>query len=185
MTEEVLKDAEERMKHSLDAFRRELAGVRAGRATPALLEKVRVDYYGTPTPIQQLATIHIPEPRLIVIQPWDKSQIGAIERAIQKSDLGLQPTSDGQVIRLALPQLTEQRRQELVKLVRNLAESARVAVRNIRRESNDTLKELAKEGEISEDEARAAQDRVQKLTDRFIAQIAEFLEAKEKEIMEV
>lgn len=185
MIEDVLKDAEERMKQSLDAFRRELAGIRAGRATPALLEKVRVDYYGTPTPINQMATINIPEPRLIVIQPWDKSQIGAIERAIQKSDLGLQPNSDGQVIRLVVPQLTEERRQELVKAVRNLAESARVAVRNIRRESNDTLKELAKEGEVSEDEARAGQDQVQKLTDRFIAQIGELLEAKEKEIMEV
>lgn len=181
----VLDDAEDRMRHSLDALRRELASVRAGRANPALLDKLRVEYYGTPVPINQVATVTIPEPRLIVIQPWDKSQTQAIERAIQKSDLGITPSSDGQVIRLALPQLTEQRRQELVKSVRNLAEAARVAVRNIRRDGNDMIKELSHDGDVSEDEARHGQDAIQKLTDRYIGEIGRLLAEKEAEITEV
>lgn len=185
MLDDVLKDAEERMAKAVEAVRRELAGLRAGRATPALLEKVRVDYYGTPTPVTQLATITVPEPRLLVIQPWDRSTLGAIERAIAKSELGLTPSSDGQVIRIALPQLTEERRQELVRAARKKAEEGRVAVRNVRREVNDLVRELQKQGEISEDEARRGQERVQKLTDRYVEAVDDVLAAKEREILEV
>jgi ribosome recycling factor len=182
---DVLADAESRMNKAVAALRHSLQGLRAGRATPALVEKVRVDYYGTPTPINQLATLSVPEPRLLVIQPWDKSMVGAIERAILKSDIGLTPTSDGTVIRLVVPQLTEQRRQELVRSVRKLGEEERVAVRNIRREAREMIEELVKAGEVSEDEARRGQEELQKLTDRMIDLIGQVLDAKEKEIMEV
>lgn len=185
MVNDVLKDGEERMKRSLEAFRRELASVRAGRASPGLLDKIAVDYYGTPTPINQMATISVPEPRLLVIQPWDRNAIGNIEKAIVKSDLGIAPVSDGSVIRLTLPQLTEERRQELVRQVRRKAEEERVAIRNLRREAIDLLRELEKEGQVSEDEARRAQEQVQKLTDRFVAEVDAALAAKEKEITEV
>ncbi|ADU51119.1 ribosome recycling factor [Thermaerobacter marianensis DSM 12885] len=184
MIEDVLRQARERMEARVENFRRELAAVRAGRATPALLEKIRVDYYGTPTPIHQLATITAPEPRMLVVQPWDKSVMGEIEKAIAKSDLGVNPSSDGQVIRIVLPPLTEETRNELVKRVRKMAEEERVAVRNVRRQANDDLKELEDQG-FSEDEIRRAQEKVQELTDRTIARIDELLAAKEKEIREV
>lgn len=185
MWQELLKDTRQRMQQAKSALERELSGIRAGRATPALLEKIRVDYYGVPTPLQQMATIQVPEPRLLVIQPWDKSQIPAIEKAIQKSDLGLSPVTEGGVIRLAIPPLTQERRQELVKSVRHLAEQARVAVRNIRRDANDKVRELIKEGSVSEDEGKRAQEEIQKLVDSTIAEIDRLLEEKEKEILEV
>ncbi len=173
------------MKKTVEVFRRELASVRTGRASPALLDKVMVDYYGTPMPVNQLATISVPEARLLVIQPWDKSSLPNIERAILKSDLGINPVSDGNVIRLVIPQLTEERRQELVKLVRKKAEEERVAIRNIRREANEMIKDLESESEISQDEARRALDRVQALTNEYIARIDQLLKKKEEEIMEV
>jgi len=182
---EVLDDTEERMKKTVEFFRKDLATLRAGRATPALVEKIMVDYYGTPTPIQQLASISVPEPRLLVVQPWDKTQVAAVEKAIAKSDLGIHPQSDGNVIRLVIPQLTEERRNELVKLIRKKAEEERVVLRNLRREANDLLKEAAKEGEISEDERDRALGEVQKLTDRYVAEVDKVLKAKEKELMEV
>ncbi|HIE13319.1 MAG TPA: ribosome recycling factor [Desulfotomaculum sp.] len=173
------------MKKAVEHLRKDLSTVRTGRATPALLERITVDYYGTPTPVNQVATINVPEPRLLVIQPWDKSVISNIERAIMKSDLGVNPVSDGSVIRLALPQLTQERRQELVRLVRKKAEEGRVAVRNIRRDANDELKARQKEGGFSEDELKRMQGEVQKLTDKYIKEIDHVLSAKEKEIMEV
>lgn len=185
MVKEILKETEEKMKKTVEAFRRDLQGLRAGRATPALLEKVTVDYYGSQTPINQMANISVPEPRMLVIQPWDKTAAPKIEKAILKSDLGLTPTSDGAVIRLVIPQLTQERRTELVKTVKKKAEEERVAVRNIRRESNEMIKELEDDGQITEDESRRTQDEIQKLTDKYIKEIDHVLSVKEKEIMEV
>ncbi len=185
MLEEILDDARERMQKTIELFRRELSTLRAGRATPSLLDKIRVEYYGVPTPINQLASIGVPEPRLLVVQPWDKSVIPAVEKAILRSDLGITPASDGNLIRLVVPQLTQERRQELVRVVRKKAEDERVAIRSIRREANDLIKDLQKAGEVSEDEARRGTDEVQKLTDRHIKEIDALLAAKEKEVMEV
>ncbi|MEW6522171.1 MAG: ribosome recycling factor [Bacillota bacterium] len=185
MVKDILAEAESRMEKTIDGFRRELAGLRAGRATPSLLDKVRVEYYGVPTPVNQMASIGVPEPRLLVLQPWDKSAIPAIEKAIMKSDLGITPVSDGNLIRLTIPQLTQERRQELVKVVRKKAEEERVAIRNIRRDANDMVKELQKDGDISEDEARRANDDIQKLTDKYIKTVDSVMGAKEKEIMEI
>ncbi len=185
MIKELLADADERMGKAVASLRHNLQGLRAGRANPGILEKVRVDYYGTPTPINQLATISVPEARLLVIQPWDKSVIGTVEKAILKSDIGLTPSSDGTVIRLPIPQLTEQRRQELVRTARRMGEEERVAIRNIRREIREMMEEAAKEGEVSEDEARRGQEDLQKLTDRMIEQVGQILDAKDREIMEV
>ncbi|WP_443082229.1 ribosome recycling factor [Thermodesulfitimonas autotrophica] len=182
---ELVTQAEDLMKKAVEHLRKELLAVRTSRATPALLDKVMVNYYGTPTPVNQLATISVPEPRLLLVQPWDKSVLGEIERAIMKSDLGLTPMNDGTVIRLVLPQLTQERRQELVKVVRKKAEEGRVAVRNIRREINEDLKSKQKEGGFSEDELKRLQGEVQKLTDKYIKEIDDLLAAKEKEIMEV
>lgn len=182
---ELVASAEESMKKAVEHLKRELITIRTGRATPALLDKVMVNYYGNPTPVNQLATINVPEPRLLVIQPWDRSVLSEIERAIMKSDLGINPVNDGAVIRLVLPQLTQERRQELVRLVRKKAEEERVAVRNIRRDTNDELKKLQKEGGFSEDELKRFQGEVQKLTDKYIKEIDNVLAAKEKEIMEV
>lgn len=182
---DLMKQAEERMNKSLQALKKEFASVRAGRATPGLLDKVTVEYYGTSMPIHQLASITAPEPRLLVIQPWDKGALAEIEKAILKSDLGLTPTNDGQVIRLAIPQLTQERRQELARMVRRLAEESRVAIRNIRREANDEIRKSEKDGSVSEDEGRRLQERIQGLTDRFIEEIDRLLAAKEKEITEV
>ena len=185
MIKEILKDTEDQMKKTVEAFRRELASVRAGRANPALLEKVIVQYYGVPTPINQLATIAVPEPRLLVIQPWDKTQLGNIEKAIMKSDLGIMPTSDSNVIRLAIPQLTQERRHEIVKNVRKKAEEARVVVRNHRRDGNELLESLEDDKEISQDEYHRALEEVQKVTDKYVKELERVLELKEKEIMEV
>ncbi|MCR4398949.1 MAG: ribosome recycling factor [Firmicutes bacterium] len=185
MVKQVLREAEDKMKRAVEAFRRELAGLRAGRATPALLDRVLVDYYGNPTPVNQVGTVTVPEPRLLVIQPWDKSMIGAISKAIMKSDIGMTPVADSNVIRLVVPQLTKERRAELVKGVRKKAEEERVGIRNIRREAIQELKALEKAGEISEDDSRRGQDEVQKVHDRYMKEIDHVVEAKEKEIMEV
>jgi len=179
------KEAEQRMQKAVEILRRDFASLRTGRASPALLEKVMVDYYGTPTPVNQLGNIGVPEPRLLVIQPWDKTMIPAIEKAILKSDLGVTPASDGNVIRIAIPQLTQERRKELAKIIKKKAEEAKVAVRNIRRDVNDQLKAQEKKGEITEDDLRRQQDTLQKLTDQYIKAIDKVLEAKEKEIMEI
>jgi len=184
MIRETLNQAEERMQKVVEFFRQELATLRAGRASPALVERIRVDYYGTPTPLNQLASISVPEPRLLVIQPWDKNALGDIERALLKSELGITPNNDGNVIRLTIPQLTEERRNELIRLVRKKAEEQRVAVRNIRRDANDELKKLHHEGEITEDEYHRALEDVQKLTNRYIEQIDQLLAGKETEIRE-
>ncbi|MGB9779328.1 ribosome recycling factor [Caldanaerobacter sp.] len=180
-----LKDSEERMKKTLNILKSELATIRAGRANPALLDRITVNYYGTPTPLNRLATITAPEPRVLIVQPWDVSQIGEIEKAIQKSDLGINPVSDGKVLRLVLPELTEERRKELVKLVHKKAEEAKIAVRQIRRDANDLVKKMEKDGEISEDERKRREEEIQKLTDKYIKEIDKVVEAKEKEIMEI
>lgn len=185
MTKEVIKDAEERMKKAVDVYRQDLAGMRAGRATPALLDKIRVDAYGSPVPVNNVATIEVPDPRTLVIKPWDRSLIKAIEKAINASDLGLNPNNDGVVIRLNIPQMTEERRKDLVKVVHKRTEEQRVAIRNIRRDANDQIKKLEKEKTISEDESKRAQDEVQKLTDKYIKESEQIMAAKEKEIMEV
>ncbi len=169
----------------MESFRRELASVRTGRASVGLLEGITVEYYGAPTPLKQVAALSVPESRLIVIQPWEPRLIADIERAIMKSDLGLTPTNDGKVIRVPVPPLTEERRKELVRLVRKKAEEARVAVRNIRRDVNETLKRMEKQEHISQDETKRALEEVQKLTDEYIKKIDEILQRKEKEIMEV
>jgi ribosome recycling factor len=182
---DLLAEAENRMEKVIENMVREYATLRAGRANPALLDKVMVDYYGSLTPVNQTANISCPEPRLIVIQPWDKNNIAAIERAIMKSDLGITPASDGVVIRLAVPQLTEERRRELVKLCAKRAEEGKVAVRNVRRDVNEDIKELEKSKEASEDESKKALDDTQKLTDKFVKRIDEILQKKETEIMEV
>ncbi len=185
MIREIVQEAEEKMNKTVDVLKKDFASLRAGRATPALLDKIQVDYYGALTPVNQMANINVPEARLLVIQPWDKSTIPAIEKAILKSDLGLHPSSDGNVIRIGIPQLTEERRKELVKVVRKKAEEARVAIRNVRRDVNDMIKELEKEHEVSEDESKRALDEVQKVTDKFIKKVDEVMNTKEKEIMEV
>ncbi|RLA82335.1 MAG: ribosome recycling factor [Deltaproteobacteria bacterium] len=184
MVEQVLKDCRERMKKTLSVLERDLGKVRAGRASPALLEGIKVEYYGVPTPINQVATISIPESRLIVIQPWDKSIIGEIEKALLKSDLGLTPQSDGKVIRLNIPRLSEERRRELVKLVRKMAEESKVALRNIRRDAIEELRKLEKEKQISQDDLRHYQNEVQKITDQYVEKVDKLVQAKEKEIME-
>ena len=185
MLDEIYVDVEEKMKKVVAAFQRELVTLRAGRATPSLLDRIEVEYYGTPTPLNQIAGVSAPESRLLVIQPWDKNAIGDIEKAILKSDLGLTPTNDGSVIRLAIPQLTEERRKELVKFVRKKAEDSKVSIRNIRRDGNDEVKKLEKTSDISEDERRRGQDDIQELTDEKIKEIDEILENKEKEMLEV
>lgn len=185
MSKEVIKNTEDRMKKSVESFRKELATVRAGRANPSILDKVHVEYYGMLTPLNQLATIAVPEPRLLTIQPFDKSTLSDVERAIQKADLGLSPSNDGNIIRIAIPPLTEERRRELVKVVGKFTEEAKVAVRNVRRDANDELKKLEKDGELTEDELRRAQDDVQKLTDNMVKSIDQIAKEKEEEIMEV
>ena len=176
---------EQKMRDGVEATRREFASIRTGRANPALLDRVTAEAYGDVYPLNQLATISVPEPRLLVIQPWDRKLVPNIERAIQKSDLALTPASDGTVIRISIPTLTEERRRDLVKIARKIAEEMRVAVRNVRREANESLRTKEKSKEITEDELKRGQERIQKLTDRFIAEIDALLEAKEAEIMEV
>lgn len=173
------------MQKTIDSLKREFASVRAGRASPALLERVMVDYFGTPTPLNQLAQISVPEPRLLVVQPWDRSIVADVERALLKADLGMTPTSDGQVLRLVLPQLTEERRRDLVRQVHRKAEDERVAIRNLRREAMDHVHKQKKDGEISEDEASRAEEDIQKVTDQRIREIDQAVAMKEKEILEV
>ena len=185
MPQAILKQTKEKMSKAIQSFSRELASIRAGRASASLLDKVTVDYYGAPTPINQLAGISTPEARLLVIQPYDKTVTGDIEKAILKSDLGLSPSTDGTVIRLAIPALTEERRKELVKLVKKEAEEAKVGIRNIRRDANDELKKLEKKGGITEDDLRSYSEDVQKMTDSSIAEIDSIAQGKEKEVMEV
>lgn len=182
---EITSNIEEKMHKSVEALRIDLASLRAGRATPALLEKVMVEYYGTPTPVTQVASVSVPEPRMIVIQPWEKNLIKEIEKAIMKSDLGLNPNSDGVCIRLNLPQLTEERRKDLVKVVHKKAEDFRVVVRNLRREANDAVKKAEKAKEITEDEAKKGTDDVQKITDKIMKEIDVVAANKEKEVMEI
>jgi len=185
MIKEIIKDSEERMKKVIEITKKEFMSVRTGKASPALLDKVSVDYYGTPTPVTQLANVSTPEPRLIIIQPWDKSALAEIERAILKSDLGITPSNDGSVIRLAIPPLTEERRKELAKSTKKEGEEKKVAVRNIRRDANEHLKKIEKEGSISADENKKAQEEIQKITDKYVKEIDQVVANKEKEIMEV
>ena len=185
MVDEIISETRQSMAKAVDAFQHEMGTVRTGRANTALLDNIRAEYYGTQVPLNQVATIGVPEPRLIVLQPWDKSAIPAIEKAIQTSNLGLTPSSDGTVIRLPIPHLTEERRTELVRVVRQMAEDSKVSVRNARRDANELLKDGQKEGEIPEDDSRKGQDQVQKLTDDFVEEIDKLLARKEEEIMEV
>jgi ribosome recycling factor len=183
--EDLLKDARERMDKSVDAIRGEMASVRTGRASPALLDRVNVDYYGAQTPLKQLATISAPEPRLLSVQPYDRNSIKAIEKAILESDVGLTPNNDGQLIRLAVPELTEERRKQMVKVVHGIAEEGRVAVRNIRRDCMHDLRELKSEGEVGSDDEHRAEQELQKLTDDKIAELDALMKNKEAEILEV
>lgn len=183
--EGILQHNEACMRHAEEALDHDLGAIRTGRASPALLDRVRVEYYGTPTPLPQLASISTPEPRLIVIQPWDRTVVGAIEKAILKSDLGLTPVSDGNVVRLPIPPLTEERRKDLVKLIRRRIEEGRVAIRNCRRDSIEDFKKLVREKKISEDESRRGQERVQKATDTAIAEVERAGQRKEQEVLEV
>jgi len=185
LIDDFLGDATQRMDKSVDATHDHFNSVRTGRATPALLDRITIDYYGTPTPLKNLATISAPEPRMLTIHPFDPSSIKQIEKAIQESDLGLQPSNDGKLIRLPIPQLTEERRKEYVKVVRSMAEEGRVAVRNVRRDVMRHLEDLVKKGDVGDDEERAAESKVQKLTDEHTAKIDDLLKRKEAEIMEV
>ena len=185
MIENFIGDAQGRMNKSVEATHDHFNSVRTGRAAPALLDRITIDYYGTPTPLKNLATISAPEPRLLSIQPFDPSSVKAVEKAIMESDLGLTPSNDGKLIRLPIPQLTEERRKELVKLVRHMAEEGRVALRNVRRDAIKHLEELVKDGAVGDDEERAAEARVQKVTDEHVAKIDDLLKRKEAEIMEV
>jgi ribosome recycling factor len=183
--DDLTQDAGRRMDRSVEATHTEFNTVRTGRASPALLDRINVDYYGQPTPLKQLATISAPEPRLLTVQPFDPGSLKAIEKAIQESDLGLTPANDGKIIRLPIPQLTEERRKELVKVVRGMAEEGRVAVRNVRRDAIHHLKQLVDDGDIGADEERRSEELVQKVTDEHVSKIDDLLKHKEAEIMEV
>src|SRR5215472_6350299 len=183
--QDVVKDLEARMQAAIDLLGREFSGVRTGRANTALLDAVRVEAYGTHTPINQMASVSVPDPKTLLIQPWDTTQIATIEKAILKSDLGLTPSSDGKVVRLTMPTLTEERRKQLAKTVGKLAEEARVSIRNIRRDANDRLKVLAKDKKASQDEERRGHDQIQKTTDKFIARVDEVTKKKEQEILAI
>jgi ribosome recycling factor len=185
MIDDVLLDAEDRMIKTIDALKRELSGIRTGRAAPGLIERLEVDYYGTATPLNQISGISAPEARLLVVQPWDRGAVGAIEKAIRSSDLGLNPTNDGQLIRIAIPALTEERRKSLVKVVRNKVEESRIALRNIRRDGVSQIKELLKEKEIGEDDEHRGAQQIQDLTDRYIGEADKIGKQKEDEVLEV
>ncbi|WP_312097929.1 ribosome recycling factor [Niallia sp.] len=185
MPKQVIANTKEKMNKAIQSYSRELASIRAGRANASLLDRITVDYYGAPTPINQIAGISVPEARLLVIQPYDKTILGDIEKAILKSDIGLNPSNDGSVIRLSIPMLTEERRKELVKNVKKESEEAKIAIRNIRRDGNDDLKKLEKNGDITEDALRGYNDDIQKLTDEFISKVDALTKEKEKEILEV
>lgn len=182
---EAHKQAEGKMKKTILSYKDELMSIRAGRANPALLDRISIDYYGVSTPLKQVANVSAPEPRLIVIQPWDMKTLPEIEKAILKSDLGLNPSNDGKIIRLPIPQLTEERRKELLKVVKKAAENAKVAIRNTRRDTNDILKKMEKSGELTEDDLKLAEEQVQKLTDKYTEEVEKILEKKEKDLMEV
>ena len=183
--DERLKVYDSKMTKSFDALLRDYAAIRAGRANPHVLDKIKVDYYGTPTPLQQVGNISVPEARIIQIQPWEKKLIREIEKAIMTSDLGINPTNDGKVVRLLFPELTEERRKELAKDVKKKGESAKVAIRNIRRDANDSFKKLGKSADVSEDEIKELEDNAQKMTDKYIAEVDKAVEAKTKEILTV
>ncbi len=183
--EKVKKDAEERMNKALAALDRDFASLRTGRASSALVEHIKVDYYGTPTPVSQLSSVAVPDSRTITIQPWDRAAFALVEKAILKSDLGLTPINDGKIIRISIPPLTEERRKDLVKVARKFTEEAKVAIRNVRRDANDALKKLEKDKVISEDENKKSQEIIQKLTDSSVAGADKKCQAKEKEIMEI
>jgi ribosome recycling factor len=185
MIDDLLKEAEQKMQKSLDALHKDLSTVRTGRAVPSLVERVVIDYYGAPTALQQLAQIHAPEPRMLVIQPYDRGAIGPIEKALQKSELGLNPANDGQVIRIPFPPLTEERRKEMVKVVKHKVEEARVAIRNIRRDEQHGINEFEKEGMVSQDETKRGMDQLQKVTDRFIQKADEAGAQKETDLLAV
>ena len=185
MYKDEMSKAETRMKDVIESTIREFAGVRTGRANPALLDRIVVDYYDTPTPLNQIANVSAPEPRLLVVAPWDKSVLGKIEKAILKSDVGLVPTNDGNVIRMAIPHLTEERRRELVKVVRRIAEEKRVAVRGVRRDAIEQFRSMEKESVITEDDLKRAQDEIQKVTDKYVSEVDKMLSEKEVEIMQV
>lgn len=185
MVEEIFEDLKDRMGKAIESLKREYSRLRTGRASISLLDGIRVSYYDTPTPLNQMASLAVPEPRLIVIQPWDKTAIEDIEKAILKSELGLTPINDGKVIRISIPPLTEERRKELVKVARKMSEDNKVAIRNIRRDANEMLKDLKTEKEITEDDLYRSQEEVQKTTDQFISQVDELCAAKEKEILEI
>jgi ribosome recycling factor len=185
MIEDALADAEKRMQKAAEALQRDLAAIRGGRARPSLVDHVKVEYYGSTLPLNQLATVSAPEARLLTIQPWDRQALGAIEKAIQKSDLGLNPSNDGHIIRLVIPPLTEERRKDLVRVVHKKVEEGRVEVRNVRRDCLEELRRLQREEHVSEDDERRAQDRLQKLTDRHIGDVDRLGQEKEAELMEV
>ena len=185
MLADVITDAEKKMQKAIEHLEQDLVTIRTGRANPSLVDKLHVEYYGSDMPLNQLASINVPEARLIVIQPWDKSSMAAIEKAIQKSDLGLTPSNDGNVIRIALPQLTEDRRKELVKVVHKRVEDGRVAIRNVRREAHDDIRDLRKENMATDDDVKAGEQRLQKVTDRYIAEADRLGHQKEQEVMAV
>ncbi len=183
--ESIKADAKDRMDKSIESLKNDFNTIRTGRASSSLFDKIKVEYYGTPTPLNQVATISVPEARLVVIQPWDPTVLNEIEKAIQKSELSLNPSNDGKVIRINIPPLTEERRKEYVKMAKNMAEQARVAVRNIRRDANDSIKKKEKDSDITEDQSKKGHDDIQEMTDKHIEKIDAILEEKEKEIMEI
>lgn len=185
MVDDVLSETEAGMQKAIEAFKNELSKVRTGRANLSLLDGIKVDYYGTPTPLNQVASLNVADARLITVKPWEKNMLPALEKAIRSSDLGLNPVADSEMVRLPIPPLTQERRKELVKVVKKMTEEARVAVRGARRDGNDMLKDLEKEKDISEDEGKAGQKRIQELTDKYVAVVDELSAGKEKEIMEV
>ncbi|MDQ6694996.1 MAG: ribosome recycling factor [Chloroflexota bacterium] len=185
MTEDVIKDAEDRLKKAIEALRRDLQTIRTGRATPALVDRVFVEYYGAPTPLNQLATVNAPEPRLLLIKPYDKSSIGLIEKALQKSDMGFNPSSDGQVIRIPIPALTEDRRRDMVKIAKSKVEEGRISIRNVRRDALHDLKEMESEKMISEDDLKRASEKIEDLMHKYVREAEQIGDAKEIEVMEV
>lgn len=185
MNLEIHQNTEEKMSKTISAYKEELSSIRAGRANPSLLDRISIDYYGAVTPLNQLANVSAPEPRLLVIQPYDVNTIPLIEKVIQTSDLGLNPSNDGKIIRLAIPQLTEERRKELIKVVKKAAESAKVVIRNQIRDANDAIKKMLKDGELTEDDVKAAEAKVQEITDKKVSEIDKLTEEKEKELLEV
>ena len=185
MTLDVHKELEKDMEKTIDSCSNELTSVRAGRANPSLLDRISIDYYGAQTPLNQVANVSAPEPRLIVVQPWDANVLADIEKSISQSDLGLNPSNDGKVIRLQIPQLTEERRKDLSKQVKNIGENSKIALRNQRRDANDTIKKMGKSSDLTEDEVKQAENKVQEITDKFVAKIDTIVEDKEKEIMEI